>query len=112
MRLLRILGILIVLGAAICGYAVWRARSAYQGFPGEVFVEFPRGSSTGVIADKLVAAGVVRSRWDFLLARMLDRGKVLQAGEYRFVKPASAADVVSRIKRGDVFYYELVVPEG
>src|SRR5262249_5464528 len=29
-----------------------------------------------------------------------------------FIKPASAADVVSRIKRGDVFYYELVVPEG
>src|SRR5262249_20614076 len=112
MRPLRLLGLLVLLGALGCGYAIWRTQSSYQGFAGETFVEFPRGSSTGVIADKLAAAGVVRSRWDFMLARMLNRGKALQAGEYRFAKPASAADVVGRIQRGDIFYYELVVPEG
>ena len=57
-------------------------------------------------------AGVVRSRWDFLLARIAGRGRVLQAGEYRFNRPASALDVYDRIARGDIFYYELVVPEG
>jgi UPF0755 protein len=112
MRLIRAFGSVVLLGAVLGGFAVWRAESSYQGFSGDAFVEFPRGTSTGSIADKLAEAGVVRSRWDFLLARVLHRGGVLQAGEYRFQRAASPAQVVERIARGDVFYYELVVPEG
>ena len=37
---------------------------------------------------------------------------MLQAGEYRFDHPASPIEVFDRIARGDIFYYELVVPEG
>jgi UPF0755 protein len=112
MSFLRKLGALTILGAAAGGYAIWRAESPYQNFSGETFVEFSRGTPTGAIADKLADAGVVRSRWDFLLARLLHRKGVLQAGEYRFHSAASAAEVVSRIGRGDIFYYDLVVPEG
>jgi UPF0755 protein len=112
MRLRRLLGLHILIGVLAGGYAIWRAESPYRGFSGDIFVEFPRGTGTGRIADTLAAAGVVRSRWDFLIARMIHRGKVLQAGEYRFQRPASAAEVASRIVRGDVFYYELIVPEG
>jgi UPF0755 protein len=112
MKFLRRAGLLIVLGALAGGYAVWRVEAPYQGFSGETFVEFQRGTGGQAIADQLAAAGVVRSRWDFLIARLLYRGKVLKAGEYRFNKPASAAEVVGRIARGDVFYYELLVPEG
>jgi UPF0755 protein len=36
----------------------------------------------------------------------------LQAGEYRFSSPDSAWHVFDRLVRGDVFYYELTVPEG
>ena len=54
----------------------------------------------------------MRSRWDFLLARFASRNRVLQAGEYRFDRAASPLEVVGRIARGDIFYYELVVPEG
>ena len=91
---------------------MYRVESRYQGFQGEVFVEFPRGTGTGAIAGALTRAGVVRSRLDFLLARALNRGGVLQAGEYRFDRAATPMEIVSRIRRGDVFYYELVVPEG
>jgi UPF0755 protein len=112
MRIGRAIGAVLLIGTALAGFAVWRAESAYQGFSGDAFVEFPRGTSTGAMADQLAAAGVVRSRWDFLLARMLHRGHVLQAGEYRFQHAASAAQVLDRIARGDIFYYELVVPEG
>jgi UPF0755 protein len=110
--MLRVLGPLTLLVLAAAGFAVYRVEQPYQGFQNEVFVEFPRGTGTGAIADALANAHVVRSRWDFLLARALHRGGALQAGEYRFNRAASPAEIVSRIRRGDVFYYLLLVPEG
>jgi UPF0755 protein len=112
MSLLRPLGFLVLAGLAAGGFAVYRLEQPYQGFQGETFVEFPRGTGTSGIADALAKAGVVRSRWDFLLARFANRKGVLQAGEYRFSRAASPVEVLGRIARGDVFYYELVVPEG
>jgi len=112
MKLLRRLGCLVLLAALAGGYGVFRLAAPYQGFQAETFVEFPRGTSTETIAMLLANTGVVRGRWDFLLARALQRGRVLQAGEYRFDHAASAMEVVDRIARGDVFYYSLVAPEG
>ncbi len=112
MSLLRPLGFVFLAGLAAGGFAVYRLEVPYQGFHGETFVEFPHGTGTSGIADALAKAGVVRSRWDFLVARVASRKGVLQAGEYRFNRAASPVEVVSRIARGDVFYYELVVPEG
>jgi UPF0755 protein len=112
MTFVRRFGLVVLLGALAGGYAIWRVESPYRGFGEETFVEIPRGSNTEAIADQLAAAGVVRSRWDFLLAKSVRHPKVLQAGEYRFGRAASASEVVSRIARGDVFYYLLVIPEG
>ena len=112
MRILRSLGVLVLLGVAAAGYAVYRVGQPYGDFREPVFVEFPRGTGSQAMAEQLVRAGVVRSRWDFLLARMVSRPPVLQAGEYKFEKPASPLDVVRRIAKGDIFYFELVVPEG
>jgi peptidoglycan lytic transglycosylase G len=109
MRFLRVLFLLILLGG---GLAVYRTMSPYQGFSGETFVDIPRGTSTGGMAALLADAGVVRSRADFLLARVALRGRVLQAGEYKFNHAATPIEVYERIARGDIFYYELLVPEG
>ena len=111
-RLLRRLAVLLVLAVAALAYTWYRVEQPYQGFTGETFVDFAKGTGTGAMADQLERAGVVRSRWDFLLARTLNRVGVLQAGEYRFNKAESPAEVVGRIRRGDVFHYDLVVPEG
>src|ERR1017187_8856559 len=89
-----------------------RGTLPYQGFSGEVFVDIPRGTSTGRIAALLADAGVVRTRWDFLAARLVSRGRLLEAGEYQFHHAATPLDVYSRIAHGDIFYFELVVPEG
>ena len=112
MRLIRTVGKLGLAALLAGGFLYYRIASPYQGFQNEVFVDLPRGTSGGAIGELLLRAGVIRSRWDFMLARMTGRGRVLQAGEYRFNSPASAIDVLRRIARGDVFYYELVVPEG
>ena len=58
-------------------------------------------------------AGVVRHRWTFLLARALKRGRMLQAGEYRFDRNRrrrSRSSTASRAATSSI--YELVVPEG
>jgi UPF0755 protein len=108
----RSLGLLVLLAMLAGGSLLYRLQRPYQGFSGAIFVEFPRGTSAAAMAGRLARAGVVRSRWDFLLARALRRGRTLQAGEYRFARPASVLTVFDRIARGDIFYYELVVPEG
>lgn len=82
------------------------------GFPGETFVNIPRGASSFAIGRMLAEAGVIRYRWQFWLARALKPGARLHAGEYRFDRPASTWEVFDRLARGDVFYYELTVPEG
>ncbi len=84
----------------------------YAGFEGETFVDIPRGTSAHAMARSLAEAGVVRYRWQFLLARALRPRLRLQAGEYRFARPASTWEVLDRLARGDVVFYELLVPEG
>ena len=108
----RLLALLLFAGLAAAGLFLWALNSPYAGFRGEVFVEFPRGTGTREMARQLAEAGVIRDEWRFLAARALRRGRTLQAGEYRFGKPASVMEVYGRIARGDVFYYELSVPEG
>ena len=84
----------------------------YAAFHQEVFVDLPKGTSAREMAALLQSAGVIRYSWTFLMARALRRGATLQAGEYRFAQPASVLEIFDRIVRGDIFYYELVVPEG
>jgi UPF0755 protein len=109
---LKTIRLMFVLALLFGGFCLYRLAIPYQGFQGQTFVDFPHGTTTSDIAGELAKAGVVRSRWDFLLARLMHRGHVLQAGEYRFDRPATPAEVLDRIARGDIFYYELAIPEG
>jgi UPF0755 protein len=108
-RILAALLAVVILAAAFVAY---RLAQPYRGFSGDVFVEIPRGTSAGNIAGMLAGQGVVRNRRDFLMARVLQRGRTLQAGEYRFNRADSPLQVYDRIARGDIFYHELVIPEG
>lgn len=107
-----ILAGLFALLAAASGLLIWAMRAPYARFHGEVFVDIPYGAGSARIARQLETAGVVRHRWIFLAARALRPNRTLQAGEYRFAKPANVFEALDRLGRGDVFYYELAVPEG
>lgn len=100
------------LAAVLACAALYSLQSPYRGFQDEVFVQFPKGSGTRVMAQKLADAGVVRYAWQFWLARSIHPRAKLQAGEYRFDHAASVDDVFSRLGRGDVFYFSFTVPEG
>jgi len=103
---------IVLLTAGLAGAALYSLQSPYRGFDGEVFLQFPKGSGTRTIAQKLTDAGVVRYAWQFWLARAIHPRTTLQAGEYRFDRPASVDDVFRRLGRGDVFYFSFTVPEG
>ena len=111
--ILRRLVLLVLLAAiAAAGFVFYSIGAPYAGFENETFVDVPHGASTRGIAAILEESGVVRSRWVFLAARLLEPGSKLKAGEYRFAAPASALEVYRKIAKGDIFYYELRVPEG
>lgn len=109
MKLFALLCLLLLAGL---GYVGWSVVTPYRAFSEPVFVDFPRGTGSNEMASILTKKGVVKDRWVFLAARAFNRGKILQAGEYRFEQPASALDIVGRIARGDIYFMELLIPEG
>ncbi len=105
--LLGIVGLFIVAGGA-----AFILSQPYKGFADTVIVEIPRGTSTSEIGDQLASSGVIRYPWQFFIMRVLHPTSKLQAGEYRFTAPASAWTVYNQIARGQVFFYEVTIPEG
>lgn len=113
MRLLLRLTALAVFVAVIGGaWVIYRLNQPYKDFTAPVFVDFARGTSTRSMATVLADKGVVERPWLFLAARALRRGTNLQAGEYKFDKPASPSEILGRLARGDIYYMELLIPEG
>jgi UPF0755 protein len=109
---LRARWVALLLAAGLAAGALYSLQSPYRGFAGELFLQVPKGSGTRVIARQLADAGVVRYPWQFWLTRAIHPRATLQAGEYRFDRAASVADVFSRLGRGDVYYFSFTVPEG
>ena len=110
--LLRLLGLAAIVAVVAGAWVIHRLNQPYKGFSNPVFIEFAHGTSTRSIATVLADKGVIQGRWLFLAARALRRGANLQAGEYKFDKPASPVEILGRLARGDIYYMELLVPEG
>ncbi len=101
--------LLVLLLLAVAAASLWLPSKR---FTSETLVEIPRGTGSWKSARLLAGAGVIRYRWQFLVIRALRPRAKLQAGEYLFREPASPWRIFDRMVLGDVFYYELVVPEG
>jgi UPF0755 protein len=103
-----------VVAGAVVGFSLQYVSAPYKGFEGaEQFVDLSAGDGTPVIARKLVEAGVVRDRWTFRIALWRTGvARRLKAGEYRFDRPMTALEVVSKLARGDVFLRSVTFPEG
>jgi UPF0755 protein len=108
-RLLILLVLLLLLAGGAVFYVV---GTPYAAFDQEAFVDIPPRTSARTMATMLARAGVIRSEWQFMVARALNSGAKLQAGEYQFTKPLTTWEVLQKIARGDVYYQELRIPEG
>lgn len=105
--------VLVAAGAAGAWFYA-RLRAPYRGWSGaEQFVEIPQGAGSRTIGDRLVAGGVVRDHLTFRAALWLTgEGRRLKAGEYRFDRAMTAADVIDKLARGDVYVIHVTFPEG
>lgn len=98
-----------VLGAA--GWFAWAVLTPVQP-SGQTFVLLRPGYSTRRIAVELQNAGIIRSQEAFILWRYFHRGRSLKAGEYLFDKSSNIIDIQKRLRKGDVYFHTVVVPEG
>jgi UPF0755 protein len=107
----------LVLVAVVAAAGAWLYTSLERPYKGyaesETFVEIPPGTGTAGMARRLAEAGVVRSP-EIFRAAVWARGdsRRLQAGEYRFDRPLSPAEVLDKIARGDVYVRSLTFREG
>ncbi|MGB2605599.1 MAG: endolytic transglycosylase MltG, partial [Candidatus Sulfotelmatobacter sp.] len=103
---------LIVVAAFACGgWFAWAVLTPLEP-PAKTFVMLHPGYSTRHIASALKSAGIIRSEEAFILWRHIRHRSSLKAGEYLFDKPASVIDIQKRLRRGDVYFHTVVVPEG
>ena len=79
---------------------------------GQTFVMLRSGYSTHRIAAELKKAGIIRSERAFILWHYYHHGRSLKAGEYLFDKPSNIIEIQKRLRRGDVYFHTVVVPEG
>jgi UPF0755 protein len=77
----------------------------------EAFIEIAPGMGAQGIGRQLEEHGIIRSRFAFDAVRLLKRG-TLKAGEYRFDHPATVFEVYDRLRRGDVYFRAVTIPEG
>jgi UPF0755 protein len=101
--------LLAIVGAS--GWFAWALLTPVEP-SGQTFVMLRPGFSTRRIAAELKQAGIIRSEHAFILWQYYHHGRSLKAGEYLFDKPANIIDIQKRLRRGDVYYRTVVVPEG
>jgi UPF0755 protein len=114
-RFLLAVTLLVVIAAAGGGAWLYRSmQTPFKGYPeSETFVEIAPGSSTPTMGRLLADAGVVQHPQIFRVAvSMRGAGRRLQAGEYRFDRAMTPAEVVDKIVRGDVFLRPVTFREG
>lgn len=107
----KLFGLVFVVLVGACGWFAWAVLSPVEPAPQTIVLLHP-GYSTRRIAAELKRAGVIHNEHAFILWRYLDHKRSLKAGEYLFEKPASIVDIQRRLRRGDVYFHTVVVPEG
>jgi UPF0755 protein len=115
-RVIIILFSVVAIGAlGAYGVSIYAGLSEpFQGYSGaEQFVDVPSGTGPQAIGRLLVDNGVVRDAltWRIALWRSGDAPR-LKAGEYRFDRPMSVADVIRKLAKGDVFLRSITFREG
>ncbi len=108
---MKLVWLVLIAAVGAGGWFTWAVLTPVEP-AGQKFVLLRPGYSTRRIAAELKAAGVIQSEQAFVLWHYVHRSRSLKAGEYLFEKPANVIDVQKRLRRGDVYFHTVVIPEG
>ena len=115
-KLVRLFLLLLVLGAALAGGAVYWGFTKFHEpgpSPAPTALVIEPGLGVQAIADRLLAAGVIRKPVIFAAGvRVYAEGRPLQAGEYEFPAGASMRQVMQLMIDGATIVRRLTIPEG
>lgn len=116
-RILKLAMVLIALLAVVVLVAAFRLRASVHRQvthqSADRIITIAPGLGTTAIIKRLSDAGIVdspRSLSVYLL--MTGRSGSLKAGDYMFTSPISAVEAIEKIRRGEVYYERVTVPEG
>ena len=113
LTLVVVLAVILAAGAAGAWWALHRWMSSAGPSSQETVVLLPRGTGLAGIAARLGDAGVVDRPWLLqLAARLFERDRRLQAGEYAFPPGASPDQVLARLESGEVVLHAVTLAEG
>lgn len=71
------------------------------------------GTGLKAVAHQLAADGVLVEGESFwILGRLLGKARTIQAGTYRLDKPLTPLEILDKLARGDVVFYEMLFVEG
>ncbi len=105
-----LLFVLMLCGLSGYGYYVLHRPGGLQQ---SVVAVIPKGAGSSHVAEILYDKGVISSPFFFrAAARLCQFDKYLRAGEYYFPAGISVYDVMQKIRKGDVVYHRLTIPEG
>jgi UPF0755 protein len=107
----KILWLVLIAALAAAGWFAWALLTPTEP-SAATFVMLRPGYSTRRIAAELKASGIISSEDAFILWHYFHHRRSLKAGEYLFDKSANIIDVQKRLRRGDVYFRTVVVPEG
>ena len=103
-----LLAILLLAIPPAIGWWLWKGQGPLQE-TADFIVK--RGTTVDQLADELHARGVIRSADVFKLWARARKLQIIR-GEYSFDPGVPMADVASMLKRGDIHWTNVVIPEG
>ncbi|HMR29599.1 MAG TPA: endolytic transglycosylase MltG [Geminicoccaceae bacterium] len=110
-----VLALVVLLAAGALGarWALGRWMQSAGPAARDTVVVLPRGVGLSGIAARLGEAGVVDRPWMLqLAARLHDRDRRLQAGEYAFPPGATPEQVLAKLESGEVVLHPVTLAEG
>jgi UPF0755 protein len=108
-----LLGFVVLVVAALAGYAAWYLGSPVTIRKYPVEVEIPRGAGFRAALDQLEKSGIAMRRQEFeLLARSQGKVRDIKAGSYEILQPVTPQQLLQKLTRGDVTQAEIRLIEG
>lgn len=111
-----LLGLLLVAVAAVAAGALWLRNAVYQPVSHSAaarVITISPGMGTKAIIGRLTDAGVVKRPSALILyLALMGESDELQAGDYTFDSPISAIEAINKIRRGDISFERVTIPEG